>query len=98
MSVITKKQGTLEYLTAEGIRVPHCFTTRFGGVSEGIFSSLNIGYNRGDDHKNVEENYRILTAALGCDLSDLVLTRQIHTDIVRVATRQEAGKSLDNRD
>ena len=98
MSVITKKVGNLEYLAAQGISVPHCFTTRLGGVSEGIFSSLNIGYNRGDDPKNVEENYRILTTALGCDLSDLVLTRQIHTDIVRVATRQEAGKSLDNRD
>ena len=83
---------------AEGISVPHCFTTRLGGVSQGIFSSLNIGYNRGDEAKNVEENYRILTDALGCGLSDLVLTRQIHTDIVRVAHREEAGKSLDNRD
>ena len=35
MSVITKKVGTLEYLTAEDISVPHCVTTRFGGVSEG---------------------------------------------------------------
>ena len=85
-------------MTAEGISAPHCFTTRLGGVSEGIFDSLNIGYNRGDEAKNVEENYRILTAALGCSLSDLVLTRQIHTDIVRVAHREEAGKSLDNRD
>jgi len=41
-------------LTAEGISVPHCFTTRRGGVSEGIFDSLNIGYNRGDSHENVE--------------------------------------------
>ena len=98
MAIVTKTVGKLEYLAAEGICVPHCFTTRLGGVSEGIFASLNIGYNRGDDVKNVEENYRILTKALGCSLSDLVLTRQIHTDIVRVATREEAGKSLDNRD
>ena len=98
MSIIRKKQGQLEYLVAEGISVPHCFTTRLGGVSEGIFSSLNIGYNRGDTPENVQENYRRITAALGCGLEDLVLTRQIHTDIVRVATRQEAGKSLDNRD
>ena len=98
MSVITKRVGQLEYLVAEGISVPHCFTTRLGGVSKGIFSSLNIGYNRGDDPKNVEENYRILTDTLGCSLSDLELTRQIHTDIVRVAHREEAGKSLDNRD
>ena len=78
--------------------MPHCFTTRRGGVSQGIFDSLNIGYNRGDSHENVEENYRILTAAMGCTLDDLVLTRQTHTDIVRVAHREEAGKSLDNRD
>ena len=98
MAVITKKQGKLEYLAAEGIAVPHCFTTRLGGVSEGYLSSLNIGMNRGDSPENVRENYRILTDALGCELSDLVLTHQIHTDIVRVATREEAGKSLDNRD
>ena len=98
MSVITKKLGQLEILTAEGITVPHCFTTRLGGVSEGIFSSLNIGYNRGDPPENVAQNYRILTDALGCSLSDLVLTRQTHSDIVRVARREEAGKSLDNRD
>ena len=42
MSIQTIKQGALEYLTAEGISVPHCFTTRFGGVSEGQFDSLNI--------------------------------------------------------
>ena len=98
MSVITKNVGNLEYLAAEGITVPHGFTTRRGGVSEGIFDSLNIGYNRGDSHENVKENYRILAAAMGCTLEDLVLTRQTHTDIVRVARREEAGKSLDNRD
>ena len=42
MSIITKKQGTLEYLTAQGITVPHCFTTRLGGVSCGALSSMNL--------------------------------------------------------
>ena len=65
MAINTLKNGTMEYLVAEGIGVPHCFTTRMGGVSEGIFASLNIGYNRGDDPKNVEENFRILAEALG---------------------------------
>ena len=98
MSVTTKRVGKLEYLVAEGITVPHCFTTRLGGVSKGIFESLNIGYNRGDSPENVRANYQILGDALGFSLEDLVLTRQIHTDIVRIATREEAGKSLDNRD
>ena len=98
MSVITKQVGTLEYLTAEGISAPHCFTTRLGGVSEGYLSSLNLGYHRGDREENVAKNYAILGSALGFDVRDLVLTRQTHSDIVRVATREEAGRSLDNHD
>ena len=89
MSVITKKQGTLEYLTAEGIAAPHCFTTRFGGVSTGIFSSLNIAIKEGETEENVAQNLRILGDALGFGLCDLVLTRQTHSDIVRVVSRED---------
>ena len=63
--IVTNKIGNLEYLTAEGIPVPHCFTTRLGGVSTGSLSSLNLGLHRGDDPDNVAENYRRLGAALG---------------------------------
>lgn len=90
MSFITQKAGRLEYLTAEGIPVPHCFTTRLGGVSEGALSSLNIGCHRGDNPKNVEENYRILANALGFDPIHLVLTRQTHSDTVRTVTKADA--------
>lgn len=84
--VITKKQGTLEYLVAEGIAVPHCFTTRYGGVSEGSQASLNLAIGRGDSPENVEKNIRILGDALHFAPEELVLTRQIHSDIVRVVT------------
>ena len=86
MSIITQKQGTLEYLTAEGISVPHCFTTRYGGVSTGTQASLNLAFGRGDTMENVEANLRILGRALGFDPEKFVLTRQIHSDIVRVVT------------
>lgn len=89
MSIITKTKGRLEYLTAEGISAPHCFTTRFGGVSEGIFSSMNIAVKEGEDPENVAKNLSILGDALGFSLSDLVLTRQIHSDIVRTVTRAD---------
>lgn len=96
MPIITQTQGTLEYLVAEGISVPHGFTTRLGGVSEGYLDSLNIGANRGDNMKNVEENYRILGKSIGFDVEKLVLTRQTHSDIVRVVTQKDAI-SLDHR-
>ena len=84
--VITQKQGTLEYLVAEGISAPHCFTTRYGGVSTGTQSSLNIAFGRGDTMENVEKNLHILASALDFDPEKFVLTRQTHSDIVRVVT------------
>ena len=56
MAVTTQKIGTLEYLTAEGITAPHCFTTRLGGVSGGHLDSLNLSMSQGDDPANVVEN------------------------------------------
>ena len=90
MPIITQTVGKLEYLTAENIPVPHCFTTRFGGTSHGIFDSLNIGMHRGDDPENVAENYEILASALDFDLNSLVLTHQVHSDIVRTVTKADA--------
>ena len=86
MSIQTIKSGTLEYLIAGGITVPHCFTTRYGGVSTGTQSSLNLAIGRGDSLENVEKNLCILGDALGFDPAKLVMTMQIHSDIVRVVT------------
>ena len=89
--IVTKKQGTLEYLTAEGITASHCFTTRFGGVSTGSQASLNLAVGRGDSLENVEKNLHILGDALGFDPERLVITMQIHSDIVRVVTNQDCN-------
>ena len=91
MSVITKKFGELEILTAEGISTPHCFTTRLGGVSTGIFSSMNIAIKLDEAEENVTKNFQILGNALGFGIDDLVLTRQIHSDIVRTVTRADCN-------
>ncbi len=79
----TVRNGTLEYIAAPGISVPHCFTTRHGGVSTGSLSSLNIAMKEGERRENVEENLRILARELGIGPQNLVLTRQTHSAIVR---------------
>ena len=94
MAIGTQKQGKLEYLTAEGISVPHCFTTRHGGVSTGYLDSLNIGLHRGDAPENVGRNYEILAEALGIVPEDFVLTQQVHSDIVRKVGRTDRGKHM----
>ena len=90
MSIKTKQEGALEYLVAEEIAVPHCFTTRYGGVSEGYLSSLNIGFHRGDDPGNVAKNVGILADALPFSPEKLVLTHQVHSDIIRCVTAADA--------
>lgn len=90
MAMTIKQTGTLEYLTAEGISVPHCFTTRLGGVSQGTWGSLNISFHRGDDPQCVAKNYAVLAKELGFDMKNLVLTHQVHSDIVRRVTKADA--------
>ena len=87
--IISQTHNDLEYLVSQGLSVPHCFTTRFGGVSTGIFASMNIANKEGEDPKNVEKNLSILAQEFGFDLENLVLTQQTHTDLVRVVTKAD---------
>ena len=89
MPITTVKLGKLEYLQADGIAVPHCFTTRLGGVSTGFLASMNLGVSRGETVENVRANYGIMGDALGFAPEALVLTRQTHSDIVRVVSKAD---------
>lgn len=74
--------------------VKHCFTTRIGGVSEGIFGTMNLSFTRGDDKSAVEENYRRLAEAMEVDYEKFVFTDQTHTVNVRKVSMADAGKGL----
>ena len=80
-------------LSATGI-VKHGFSTRKGGVSTGIFSSMNLNFKRGDDPDAVMENYRRMAAALNMRVEDMVLSDQTHTTNVRVITEEDRGKGI----
>lgn len=71
--------------------VENAFTTREGGVSEGIFESLNLSFTRGDDPDAVKENYRRIAAAFGKEVSDIVCSDQTHTTNVRRVDRTYGG-------
>lgn len=94
MSFETIHCRELEYLRASSLEAPNAFTTRRGGVSEGVWESLNLGVHRGDRPGHVLENHRRLAAAMGYDVRRLVMTRQIHTDRVRVVTGRDCGQGL----
>lgn len=74
--------------------VEHCFTTRIGGVSKGIYESLNLSFTRGDEDAAVRENFRRLAGAMETDVSKFVFTDQTHTTNVRRVTAEDAGKGI----
>ena len=74
--------------------VEHCFTTRIGGVSKGIYESLNLSFTRGDEDAAVRENFRRLAGAMKTDVSKFVFTDQTHTTNVRRVTAEDAGKGI----
>lgn len=74
--------------------VEHGITTRAGGVSQGVFSALNLSYTRGDDTFAVDENYHRTAISLHAKVGDFVLTDQTHTVHVRKVTRQDCGKGI----
>ena len=69
---------------APGIR--HAFLTRQGGVSSGLFSSLNCGYGSGDDNANVRANRERAADAIDLGADDLATLYQVHSaDVVEVS-------------
>jgi len=88
---IEKTSGEVVYMISPNIDTPHAFTTRFGGVSSGIYGSLNLAQRAGDDLDNVRENYDRLCKALDISVDDIVCSNQVHGTHIRVATRDDRG-------
>lgn len=84
------KAGNLSALTS----VSHGFFTRQGGVSKGIFASLNVGQFSADKAENIQCNRERVAAALGADR--LVTLRQVHGNVVhRVTDDWDADKVVE---
>ena len=72
----------------------HGFSTRKGGVSKEHLSSLNLGFNLGDEREKVLENFRILGSLFEAKPEDFVLTQQTHSINVRRVGRDDRGKGI----
>ncbi len=77
------------YLTSGMLSSKHAFSTRIGGVSSGVYSSLNLGFGRGDDFENVLLNYRIFGASCNVPLMTAVSGIQVHGNRVRTVTAND---------
>lgn len=93
-----RKVGEVLYLSyplleKTGI-VKHGFSTKVGGVSEGIWESMNLSFSRGDDNERVKENFRRISHAIGVEPESLVFTAQTHTTNVRKVGLEDCGKGF----
>jgi len=70
------------------------FSTRKGGVSTGVYESMNLGFEVGDARKNTLENFRLFTSAVGIDYRNLVFSSQKHNKNIRLVTKKDMGKGI----
>ncbi|MGH6843143.1 MAG: peptidoglycan editing factor PgeF, partial [Methylocella sp.] len=66
--------------------VTHGFFTRLGGVSTGVYASLNGGVGSQDDPHSVAENRRRIAAHLCIDPAHLLVPYQIHSAKALIVT------------
>lgn len=69
----------------------HGFSTRYGGVSDGIYKSMNLSFSQGDDERRVLKNHGIMAKTMGVELADMVYSHQTHTTNVLRVTKEHAG-------
>mgnify|MGYP000423594991 CR=1 FL=1 len=72
----------------------HGFSTRLGGVSKGIYASMNLSFTRGDEEEAVLENYRRIADAIGFSMEGIVCSDQTHTVHIRQVTEADKGKGV----
>lgn len=103
MDIISKtltvnKKNNLVYFTFPSFDkysfISHAFSSRLGGISEDIYSSLNLGFKRGDNPQNVYKNYKIICSAIDINHNNLVLGQLTHESNIRKVTSKDRGKGI----
>lgn len=96
MSIIDRIQNNVPFLASELLDeaggVAHGFSTRLGGVSEGMWDSLNLGVKRGDNPDHVRENYRRFLSVLGAEGTLLAMCNQVHGTEIRNLTTADLNR------
>ncbi len=70
------------FFSSDELLVPHGFFTRQGGVSSGVFKSLNCSYREIDSPENTLNNRMRAVRAIGGNPKQLVTLRQVHSACV----------------
>lgn len=95
---IEKNANGVTYITFPGIEktgvVKHMCSTRLGGVSTGIYQSMNVSFARGDDKQAVYKNFSKIADCMGESVDKIVCTDQTHTTNILEVHQQDAGMGI----
>jgi len=92
------QMGEVVYLTFPVLEnqkwLTHCFSTRLGGVSEGIYASMNFREDADDKEEHVRENYRRIARVLNQDVNYFVRSRLIHGTKIHLVQPEDYGEGV----
>lgn len=75
----------------------HGFSTRLGGVSRGMFSSMNLGSESSpyeDEPEHIKENFIRIADSIGVAPNSLVISDQVHKTRIKVVDENDRGKGF----
>ena len=91
----SKKVPYIKFKCFEDIDfINYGFSTRLGGTSKGIFSSMNLSFARGDDENCVSENFELIADSIGTIPQHMVYAKQTHTTNVLKVGKNECGMGV----
>ena len=103
-TIIThKSEKNIPYITfkpfTDNTVVRQAFSTRLGGVSSGMYESMNLTFNPvgqypADDYDNVYKNFERMTSVLDIPLERMVYTKQTHTTNIKIVDESNAGMGI----
>jgi YfiH family protein len=95
----TDRLEVLKFKSFSGIDgLVHCVTTRNGGVSEGLYASLNLSFIVEDDPEKVRKNCALLADYLDIPKERLFFPDQCHSANVKEVSKNTKPEELTNTD
>lgn len=92
-----ERDGVVYYTFPSFDEIPfvrHGFSTRIGGVSDGIYASMNLSFTRGDEDAAVRENFARFCRAIGTDSDNVVVSAQEHHTALYNAGAADRGRGV----
>ena len=77
-------------------KINHCFFSKKGGFSKGIYRSLNCGMGSNDSKKAVNKNLSLVSKKMKVDLKKLSLMQQTHSNKVIIINKKNNLKKFNS--